>query len=48
MVVRRFSIAYHWFADDFNLCVALALYLWVYRNVAWLFEHMYFLAEIVG
>jgi hypothetical protein len=34
------SLAYHWFAENFDLCVALALYLTVRRNFSWLFWHM--------
>jgi hypothetical protein len=36
------SFAYLWFADDFDLCVALAPLLWARRNCAWL------LVEFVG
>jgi hypothetical protein len=33
-------LAYQWFADDFDLCVALALNFWARSNFAWLFECM--------
>jgi hypothetical protein len=39
---------YRWFADEIDLCVALALYLWEHKNFVWLFEHMLLLIEYVG
>jgi hypothetical protein len=33
------SFPYHRFADDYDLCVALTLFLWVRWNLPWLLEH---------